>query len=105
MGLPATATRKSRRRRSIQAAEPTAPEAPGTAELPARLTIMRYYNNGDHVRQSFPRAEALAQIEYSKRNRPGCALFIGCECVQVGYLGEERCAAISAELRALYRHE
>lgn len=65
------------------------------------LTILRVYNNGDRRRQVLPRAEALAEIEYSKKWRPGCALFIGHECVQVGYLGDERCLDISMELATL----
>lgn len=62
------------------------------------LTILRVYNNGDRLKQTLPHDQAMAEIEYSKANRWGCALFIGSECVQTGYLGEERCAAISAEI-------
>lgn len=62
------------------------------------LTILRVYNNGDRLEQSLPHDQAMEEIEYSKANRWGCALFIGSECVQTGYLGDERCAAISAEI-------
>jgi len=62
------------------------------------LTILRVYNNGDRLPQRFPREQALDEIEYSIKWRFGCALFIGSECVQYGYLGPDRCAAISAEL-------
>lgn len=63
------------------------------------LTILRVYNNGDRVKQTLPEARAIAEIDYSKIYRWGCALFIGSECVQLGYLGQVRCDAISEELK------
>ena len=62
------------------------------------LTIRRYYANGDCLKQTLPRQKAMEEIDYSREWRPGCALFIGAECVQTGYLGGERCAKLSAEI-------
>jgi hypothetical protein len=64
-----------------------------------KVKITRVYNNGDRVVENLPREEALTEIAYSMKNRWGTALFIGSQCVQYGYLGPERCEAISEELR------
>lgn len=62
-------------------------------------TITRVYSNGDRVQERCSQAEFRDRLEYNQTYRPGCALFVGCFCVQVSYLGEERCAEISKEMR------
>jgi len=62
------------------------------------VTILRVYNNGDRIKETLPRNQAMAEIEYSKKMRPGCALFVGADCVQAGYLSMDRLVAIGHEL-------
>lgn len=64
----------------------------------ASVVITRVYNNGDRVPKTLPRADAIKEVEYNAYSRPGCAVFVFSVCVQEGYLGRERCAAISEEL-------
>ena len=44
-------------------------------------------------------SEVEAQVEHDAKFRPGVAVFIDGECRQTGYLTQERCDAISAELK------
>lgn len=64
---------------------------------PAFLHILRVYNNGNQLAEYLPYDQAMAEIEYSKSARPGCALFVGSECVQAGYLSMDRLVAIGKE--------
>ncbi len=64
------------------------------------VTITRVYNNGDIVRQTLTTERAEAELAYSMVRRPGCALFREADCIQVGYLGEARCIALSEQLKA-----
>ena len=76
--------------------------SPAVAQPPlvrgGMLTILRVYNNGDRLKQTLPHDQAMAEIEYSKKMRPGCALFVGADCVQSGYLSMDRLVAIGHEL-------
>lgn len=69
--------------------------SPCSAKL---VTVTRVYNNGDRVRSLLLPEVADKELEYSKRMRPGCALFRDGVCEQVGYLGVTRCEEISSEL-------
>lgn len=63
------------------------------------MIVTRVYNNGDRVAHEWSPEEGAKEIAYNAYYRIGVAVFRDAECVQVGYLGEERCAAISEELR------
>lgn len=63
-------------------------------------TVIRVYNNGDRVKQTFnSEAEMDAHLEYSVAFRFGCAHFRNNSCISVGYLGIQRCLAIERELK------
>ena len=62
-------------------------------------TVVRVYNNDNRIPLKFRTVEEMdAHLEYSVQARFGCAQFRDGKCVSVGYLGEERCKAIEAEL-------
>lgn len=63
------------------------------------MIITRVYNNGGRVVKELGSVRAEAEILENKDFRPGVAVFRDAECVQVGYLGAERCAEIAEELR------
>lgn len=63
------------------------------------MIVTRVYNNGDRIVKELGPVRGEGEILDCKRFRPGVAVFRDAECVQVGYLGAERCAAISDELR------
>ena len=65
------------------------------------LTILRVYNNGDRMSQTLPADVALRETAYSRRMRPGCALFIGHVCVQPGSLSASKVLEITRELAPL----
>lgn len=65
------------------------------------ITTRRVYNDGSM--RTFEYAtiiEASASIAYSQACRPGCALFLGHKCKQMGYLGPQRCSAIIKSILA-----
>ena len=64
-----------------------------------RVVCTRAYEDGTKV---FVICRSVEEVEewklYSLETRRVCALFVGTECIQRGYLNEERCAQISKEL-------
>lgn len=57
------------------------------------------YNNGDRAILEFNTIQAMdLHLGYSVSARWGCAHFRDGKCVSVGYLGEDRCKEIEAEL-------
>jgi hypothetical protein len=64
-----------------------------------RVECSRVYNDGSRVWILCRSEDDVEEWkEYNLALRPGCALFVGSECIQRGYLSEERCAEISREL-------
>lgn len=59
---------------------------------------VRVYSSGDRVVQHIEPHDVEAQLSYDKVMRFGCALFVDGKCHSFGYLGEERCEALSKEL-------
>jgi hypothetical protein len=74
------------------------PACPSASSKTGHVTLFRVYSNGDHVQKTLPANEVDDEVDYSRRYRPGCALFVGPKCVQTGYLGKERCDAISQKI-------
>ncbi len=61
--------------------------------------VTRVYNNGDRAILEFTTIHAMdLHLGYSVSARFGCAHFRDGNCVSVGYLGEDRCKEIEAEL-------
>ena len=61
--------------------------------------VTRVYNNGDRAILEFTTIHAMdLHLGYSVSARFGCAHFRDGNCVSVGYLGEDRCKEIGAEL-------
>jgi hypothetical protein len=59
---------------------------------------VRVYNNGDRAVEPRPASRLSEWLEYNKGFRPGTALFVDGVCHQTGYLSEDRCRLIAAEL-------
>lgn len=61
--------------------------------------VVRVYNNGDRREFKFSTVEEMDEhLAYSVAARPGCAHFRDGKCVSYGYLGEQLCKDIEAEL-------
>lgn len=61
----------------------------------------RVYNSGDYTDNGVRKEHLKDHIEYNKKYRPGTALFINGVCVNLGYLGKERCAKIEELIKGL----
>jgi hypothetical protein len=62
-------------------------------------TITRVYNNGSREASVFgTEIEAKEELDYSVHARFGCAHFLDGKLVSLGYLDENRCRSIEAEL-------
>lgn len=58
---------------------------------------LRVYNNGDEVLEHTEDADSW--LDFNRRCRPGCALFVNGECKQTGYLSMDRCIAIGHRIK------
>lgn len=70
---------------------------------PSKAAVMhqvtRVYSNGDRTLLDFNTVQAMdLHLGYSVSARFGCAHFRDGKCVSVGYIGEDRCKEIEAEL-------
>ena len=66
---------------------------------PLGLECLRVYCTGDRTRKRLPVEAAKEWIEYNKKFRFGCALFVDGKCVQRGYLSKRRVEEIKNEIR------
>lgn len=70
------------------------------------MILTRVYNSGH---RAWVRVQTDAQMEseiaFNRSNRPGVALFREATCVEMGYLGAERCAEIAEELRIKFEEQ
>lgn len=86
----------------------TRPHYPNGPVVPieGKVTCVRVYNNGSWAYEPrlpdevYGSAEDEGWIAYNKTWRPGCALFVDGECVELGYLSPERAQAITDRLLA-----
>ncbi len=67
-------------------------------EVPSVVKIVRVYNDGTRREFAMNEQEAEDHLRYSIAHRFGCAHFRDGVCVSRGYLTEDRCRAIEAEL-------
>jgi hypothetical protein len=61
-------------------------------------TCIRYYNDGSHVVDQRIGKDITIWLDFNKKYRPGCALFIDGDCKQTGYLSVDRCIEIGKNL-------
>lgn len=61
---------------------------------------VRVYKNLDKVRYDLRPDEVDNWLDYNKKFRFGCALFLDSVCVYSGYLNDEECSEISVTLHS-----